>query len=310
MRQRTSLNIILVIAVVGLAALLWFDRDIEKPKPPITKLKRSAIHTVELRYPDAPTVKLQRGDGGWRLTAPVAARAETSEVKQILRLAEATPKHSYPADEIDASETGLDKPRQTVIFDGNTTIALGDTDALEDQRYARVGDTVYLINPPTKQAVDADYSNLVARRLLPKGVKLSQIELPQATLTRNGKGGWAVSPKSRDKGADAAQWTADAWGDARALWIKPAQPQRKAESTVRVHTVKGQTLAFDVVARKPQLILRRPDLDVAYHVAANQAGPLLDMEHPAKKQQAGAADGKGKKMPGPQTRTAAEGIKK
>jgi len=278
MRNRLWLNLGLVVVVAGLTAVMLLDTgDEDKAKPPITQLSADEISTVELRFPEDDTIRLEKSDSGWRLTAPIEGRAEDSEVKTLLGIVEKEPARTYLVAEMDLGEVGLAPPKQTLVFD-DTEIALGDTDPVERKRYARVGDTVYLIDSPTQMAVDADYSDLVARRLVPQDVQMARIQLPDFTLTRQETGGWAVTPDSADRGADAAQKTVNAWERARAMWMKPAG-EKAAQGAVVIETEDGTSHRFEIVARKPQLILRSPALGVKYHVSASQAAPMLDMRH-------------------------------
>lgn len=293
-RNRTLLNLLLLAAAAMLGAALWLDRRAEPPPEPLTPLSAGEIAAMRVEYPGSPAIALKRTDAGWRLTSPVEGRAEGSEVRRILRLAGTEVRREYPAGEIEAAGAGLAEPPYTVVFTddegGKVRIALGDETPLESGRYARVGDTVYLIPEPDIRALDAEFSDLVARDLLAGDAELVKIELPDATLTRAETGGWKVTPEDADRGADAAQKTVDAWRNARALWMKPASGSKpgagsteaeagSAEARVRLHLADGTARELTVVGRKPQLILRDPALNVDYHVAADRAGPLLDMAH-------------------------------
>src|SRR5699024_6142034 len=109
---------------------------------------------------------------------------------------------------------------------------------------------------------------------------LVSLQLPQATLTQTDTGGWQVSPAGADRGADAAQFTVDAWRHAAALSIRPAQ-NTPARADVRLTFADGHRRTLEVVAREPQLILRDPRLGIAYHLGRDLVAPLLDMRHPA-----------------------------
>ncbi len=279
MRPRLILNVVLVLAVAGLVALLWFDPGQEPPTTPITALNSEKIENITIEYPDAETLRLKRKGEQWLLAAPVQARAENSEVRAILALAERVPTRSYPARESDTAQIGLDKPTQIVTLD-NTRISLGANDALDNNRYAQIDDTVYLIPSPIKTSLDPDYSELVARELLPEDSRIKQLQLPGFSLSPTEQGGWQVSPATRDKGADAAQFTIDAWKRARAVWTKPADLKQPGKGEIRITTQAGSVYTFQIIARQPQLILRAPEIAVDYHLAANQVAPLLDMQHP------------------------------
>lgn len=279
MRGRIAFNVALALVILGLGVLLWLDADTAKTAAPITALKPEKIKNIEIHFPNAATLKLVRSDGHWRITAPVKARAETSEIKPILRVATAVPTRSYPASEMNLAEIGLDKPKQILHLNG-VEIALGGSEPLHHNRYAKVKDKVYLIENPIKSAIDSDYTDLVALAVLPENSKITRLQTPKFTLTPTDKGGWQVSPKSEDKGADDAQWTIDAWQDVQALWIKPADTKQKSQGDINVQTADGTTHKLQLIARKPQLVLRDPAVGVDYHVSANQAAPLIDMKHP------------------------------
>lgn len=281
MRRRLPLNLTLAALAAGLIAVLVLDRPPEDAAAPITGLERDAIDRVTIHYPDAKSIRLTRGDRGWRLKAPVSARAEASSVAQILRLAGFESRQAMPANEVKPADIGLEPPQQTVVVN-DTRIELGAVQPIDNRRYARVGDTVHLIDEPNMRALDADYADLVARRLLPEDAEITGIELPGATLTPTDQGGWSVTPDSADRGADAAQTAVDAWKRTEALSVKSAEAAGDGEVSGRavVTTAEHGELVFEVLQRQPQLLLRRPDLGVVFHVAGNQAAPLLDMTPP------------------------------
>jgi len=279
MRSRTLLNLVLMVAVGGLLALLWLNPGEEVSAKSITTLIPEKITHIEIDFPDAPTLKLAHKNDHWRITEPVKARAENSDVRSILEIAARTANRSYPAAEMDLGKVGLDPPKQVLSLDG-VQISLGATDALQHNRYAKVGDQVYLIDSPIDSAIDADYAELVARELLPLDSQITQLKLPKAHLSPSDAGGWKVTPSSADEGADAAQFTVDAWQRARALWIKLADVDKTSQGEIQVVTQAGDTYFFELISREPQLVLRAPDIGVDYFLAENQAEPLIDMRHP------------------------------
>ncbi|GAB4210125.1 MAG: DUF4340 domain-containing protein [Sandaracinaceae bacterium] len=61
-------------AATGSATIEGFPSDIE----------RDDIRSIEITRPDEPTVRLERGEGGWRVTAPVESRADQTSVDTAL----------------------------------------------------------------------------------------------------------------------------------------------------------------------------------------------------------------------------------
>lgn len=279
MNKRLLLNLVLVLAVTGLVALLWLAPDDNAPAPPITSLTADSINRIAIDYPSAPPLRLERNAEQWLITSPVQARAAGNEVKPIIDLASSRPAHSYPASEAQPDNIGLNPPQLTLRLN-DIAIALGGSDSLDNNRFVRVGDQIHLISVPIENAPDADYSELVARELLPEDAEITRLELPGINITASGLGGWQIRPENKDKGADAAQFTVDTWSRARALWIKPADTDLDAAGQIVIHTANNGQFKFEVVATQPQLVLRAPDVGVDYHLGANQNAPLLRMEHP------------------------------
>lgn len=280
MRRRPLLNLILAGLVVALAALLWLSQPGTAPPQPILSFGNTPITHIAIAFPGQdPTIRLERSDHGWRLRAPVHAQARAAAVDQILRLAERESKHRMPLAEVnDLDALGLEPPIVRVTFN-DKTVALGATEPIHDRRYARVGDTVHLITTPNMGVLNADYSDLVSWRLLPKGSTIQRLVLPTATITPTGDGGWRVAASDEPVGANAAGRTVALWKRARAMFVQPAGDEN-AQGQVRIDTAQHGTLVFEILSRDPQLLLRRPDLGVTFHVAGNRVAPLLDLQHP------------------------------
>lgn len=279
MRRRHSLNLALAGLVVALGAVLWLNRPEQEPPPqPITPLAMQEIKRVTIAFPDAETIRLERTEHGWRLRAPINARVRAAAMDQVLKLAERKSKRHMKLSEVDPGAIGLATPFARVTFN-NKTVALGATEPLNDRTYALVGNTVHLITSPNTEVLNADYSDLVSWRLLPKDVTIQRLVLPKATLTPTGDGGWTAAAKNHDYSAEAVGRTVDLWKRTRAMFVEPAS-DNKAHGKVTIKTVHQGTLVFEIVSRNPQLLLRRPDIGILFHVAGNRMAPLLKMQHP------------------------------
>lgn len=285
MNRRTQLNLILAASAIVLTALLWLSQpQPPEPEPPLLDVAGERIDRIEI-HPGGgrPAIVLVRGPHGWRLTQPVDARADASRVEDLLAMAAAIPARRYAAGEIDAEQAGLAPPRATIRFGDAPVMAIGartPIDGRKDTRYVRVGDTVALVALPNAAVVDLNWPRWIDPHLLAPDARLEALQLPGLTLTRADTGGWLVSPNSRDRGADAAQFTIDAWRRARAMRITRAR-DKPAMADVKLVFADGRSRRLEVVARQPQLLLRDPALGITYHLPSNMAAPLLDMRHPA-----------------------------
>lgn len=278
MRARMLLNLGLIVGAAVMGALLWLDRPAEPKTETLTPLRGEQIERIRITTPDQPTINLARTDTGWRLDAPVTARADQATMNQVLRLASTASKRRMAAGQVDLGRLGLLEPVAEVQFDDAPAIQLGGSEAVKGFRYAQVGREIHLINEPNLQALDGDYSDLISRRLLPPDARITRLTLPERQLSPNEQGGWNIEPVTDTASAEAAQRTVDLWERTQAMWAGPAS-NTPAPETVVVETADHGRLTFGVVAREPQLQLRRGDLGVVFHVGANRAAPLLELTH-------------------------------
>ncbi len=80
----------------------------------ILKIDREKVDRVEIETPDR-TLKVVKQGGDWRITSPVAARADFGAVEGIIGRLNTTPMKSIAApDATDLENYGLDKPAATV----------------------------------------------------------------------------------------------------------------------------------------------------------------------------------------------------
>src|SRR5690606_20721236 len=132
------------------------------------------------------------------------------EVASLLGLADTDVKRSLPVAEVDLAELKLDPPQYRITLD-DTELAFGDSEPIGHRRYVRNGDQVALVLDPPSAALDADYSDLVAKALVPEAAEIRRIELPGLTLTREGEAGTWTSPEQPDADAARIETLVNAW---------------------------------------------------------------------------------------------------
>lgn len=275
MNARLLLNLGLVVVVGGLAALAWFDRETEEQGPPLTTLDREAIRQIRLEHPGQPLIRLEKqADGGWRLIEPVAAAADRFEVSGILNLAGLETRKTLAAPVANLAELGLAPPAYRVQLD-DTALGLGGIETLNFRRYVLLPDgRVALVDDPPSAALDADYSDLVARELLPPAASLSRIEVPGLTVEKTAEGGWR-SPEQPAASATRLETFAAEWGKAAAMWNGAMGEVPADAGEVRLTLADGQRLRLLIAAREPQLQLVNPELRVRYSLSKALEDSLL-----------------------------------
>ncbi len=167
MRPRTLLALFVVVA--GLAAFIWF---FERELPSSDERRQQAKRVLAVEAGDIRAVEIARGDqrvrleraagtglqegaagsstgatggtpGGWRLVAPLAARADSAAVEELIEGLVGL-EASRTLEGVDAASVGLDRPRATVELEtasGKTRLLVGSgVPASGDMIVARDGE--------------------------------------------------------------------------------------------------------------------------------------------------------------------------
>jgi len=291
-RRRIIFLGVLIMALAGLSAALWWTRP-PVPEAPdaVSSIAPPQIHHITVQTRDN-VIELDRSTetNQWRLSAPADARADADRVAALLDLAALIPQRRLAADAVDDTDTGLDDPGLVLRFNDEAPIAVGGTGPAPDTRYVRTAHALLVVAAGHLEDQPLGWTHWLAPNLIADDAVLRRITLPRITLTRNDTGGWQVAPVGEDRGADYAQATVDAWHYSRALAIEPVDASRARMARITLVFAGDQKRQLDLIARSPELILRDNDLGVDYILAANQAGPLLDMRHPDLLRQSRGAD--------------------
>lgn len=271
---RSLINVVLLLLVAGLAALAYLRPGTEAPADmPLTGLDPAQVRSIRIDNARG-RIELVRSDGGWRLREP-DLRADAFQIGILLDLLQSRSERRYPLTEIEPADIGLDPPRVALQYD-DTEIRLGNTEPLQDLRYAQHGDQVHLIQDRVPHLLTAGPTDLASRRLLPEGAELERLKLPEFTLTRTGTGGWDISPARPGVSADALQQLVDAWRSAQALWVRE-DSGGDTRNGVEVTLAGGARIRFGIRRSESDFVLVRQDPGLEYHLGTQQAGQLLEL---------------------------------
>jgi hypothetical protein len=284
MSSRTLLNLVLLVTALGLALVAWFKpgmKPVEAPRPITTSLTPEQTGSITVERLTRDPLKFSRRDGRWFLLAENRELpAADFQVRALLRLLEATATRHYPAGSLDLASLGLQPPQASVVMD-DVDFRFGTTDALKNQRYIQIGDTVYLIDDQYQHLLNADWPNFVSRQLLEGRGAITRLELPDMTLAYADDGHWRLDPEQEGVGADALQTLIENWQNATALLTRRYVDSAAGE-TVTVHTRDStRPLVLRIVARTPNLVLARPDWGIQYQLPGSEADSLLTLTQPA-----------------------------
>lgn len=282
--KRVRLNLILCVIVLALVGAVLLSQKKEAPKnPPLTALKADAVSHIVLHHPKAADIVLDKKDGQWALTAPVQVAADPFEINSLIGLATAEAKSSIDPKQVKLADLGLDPPGYDLTLN-DVKIDFGGVEPLNYRRYVQTGGKIDLIDDPPASALDADYSDLVAKKLLPDKAEIASISVPGLKVTRGADGkSWTADPADPKAGSDELQQFADAWSKARALWNGAIPADAKPAATpenISIVLKDGRTLNYTVVSRDPQLVLQSDELKIRYSLAKDDADKLLKLQSP------------------------------
>jgi len=277
MKSRWIVNLLLLLVVVVLAFVARFEPGIDTPQQQtaITPLRQAAIHRIHINRPVRDDLVMERrSDGQWQLLRAIPLPADEFNVRALTRLVEQQPVRRYPAADMNLAELQLAPPVASVFFN-DTAVEFGTLEPIDGLRYVRVGKWVYLIHDNYLQLMEVAYSQFVRRRLFATGDRIAALHLPGINLTRAPQG-WQLEPK-RAVGTDKLLALIDSWQEATAISVQAAEPGKPSE-TVKVRLNGNDTpVIFEIVSRKPSLIVARPDFGIQYQLGDRSAA-MLELE--------------------------------
>ncbi|HSJ48761.1 MAG TPA: DUF4340 domain-containing protein, partial [Gammaproteobacteria bacterium] len=187
MSTRALLNLGLLLALALLVLLVIFEpgREPDAGPSPLTELRIDDIHRIRLAQGEETPQLLYREGEHWYLDGNPPLRAETSQVRQLLRLAREPAQRRYTATNLDLARIGLGPDAHRVIFHDQVELRLGTTDPLDGLRYVQRDAEVSLVRNFYQHLVEANAEHWVSRRLLPGEQAIVTLELPELNLYRD-----------------------------------------------------------------------------------------------------------------------------
>lgn len=278
--HRWWLNLALLIFIVALGALVWYrvGHPPQDSKPRLTQLDADAIRRISIERPNRPPTVIERTDDGWRLAAPIRARADNFVVDGLLRVVNARIDARIKPEDSDLARYGLAPPALRLRLD-DAEIGFGEQHPLKDQRYVQYANAIYLVSSSYYAPAAAKVTNFIDARLIEPGRKPVAFKLPGFTLAQK-DGTWERQPEIKSLSSDRINAFVDEWRHARALQVEQYSGDKPHEQvTIEFEEPNHQRsqLTIAVLQRKPELVLARPDEGLEYHFPAETAARLLDL---------------------------------
>jgi len=269
MKTRLWLNVALAAVVVALALFAYFKPQGGEPEHKLSALKTAEADRIKIEIAGAAPIEAERVASDWRLTAPVRARADNSQVQRLLGILEATSKDRLTAREL--ARFDLNEPHTRLTIN-RQSFSFGAVNQLSQEQYVLTEDGIYLISLRYGAALPTSALQLVSKQLFtadeaPVGFEFKDFKLAQ----QDGK--WQLTP-SADAGADDINRWVDEWRLAAALDVQ-APSERQPLATIKVQFKNGTDIALAVLQREPALVLARSDQPFEYEFSNAAAKRLL-----------------------------------
>lgn len=278
MKSKVLVNLVLVLLLTGLA-LYALLRPREQPDPGIrlTQLKRDEINRITLERRGSPTIQVQKSDGGWRISAPLQARADPIQVERLADIATATARHKLPP--ADPGRYRLDPPQIKLTLN-DQVFAFGGVNDVTNEQYVATAGAVYLVAPFYGYGIPVEVGKLVSRKLLDDAEVPVAFDFGRYRIARDERGTWAIEgayPAQQDKPLsqdDFNRW-ADEWRFTSALGSEPRRGARGTQRLV-VQFKDGKKVAMEIVQKQPEFLLVRGDENMQYRFGDEVGRRLLD----------------------------------
>lgn len=283
MKSRLLHNLLLALVVAGLALFLMLKPEKAGPQRfALSALQAGRVTRLELAPAGKPAIVLEKRGDDWRMTAPLQARADGYRIAATLELLKAQSETRLPAKDLQKFE--LDKPyvrvsvsqgKEQQLFD------IGGRQPLTNQLYVATGGYVYLVSPVYLVDVSRGAEDFLAKKLLADDESPAGFELPGMKLSLK-DGRWQRAPDDGKLSADDLNRFVDEWKLATAMSVTPAAAGGgKPLAQLRVTLAGGKVLDLALLAREPEVVLRREDEGLDYHFAPDAGARLLDPAAPA-----------------------------
>lgn len=277
MIRQWSINLALLLLIATLIGIAFFQPGIEstESRPTLTDLQSQLIKEITIRRPARKVIHLTKSADKWRITEPVKARASDFVVNEILSITQ-TPslKQLEYNESTRPEEFGFNNPRAVIKYD-NSELTFGDINPLNQLQYILYKRQVHMINGNVFLLLLRQYTDYIDRKLLDNNESPSAIKFADGKKLELVKGSWVIKGQKKSPSADDLARVINEWRYANALRVAPYQ-KATTLGTIKIFYKNNKTvLELDIVSRKPELILARPDEHLQYHFPAGSSKRLF-----------------------------------
>jgi hypothetical protein len=278
-RQRTLINLALLLVVAGLALFIAFAPDEEAPLDlePLSDENPRAVSRIGLKPAAGTSIELRRVDGVWHLVDPIRIAANDFRIKSLVQVLEAPVHARMDAAPEQLARFGLAPPQARILLD-DKEVLFGDTEPIHGRRYLLYDGKVVLVDDAFFSHIRSSAANYVNLALLGRDPSPQSFVLPGIRLYRDA-GNWRLDSDDENVGADSISILVDTWRHAQATTVRPYEQSLDWNDVIRIELADGD-LRFDLAHTEYELILGRPELGIQYHLTKAAGARLLGFTPP------------------------------
>jgi len=270
MKNQRWINFVLLAAVIALGAFAYLKPVKKAETFRLSTLRAADVNSIRIEQTGTPPATLDRTNSQWRITAPLAARADDFQMQRLLELLDATSVERFAATGL--ARFDLNEPGARVTFN-QQVYAFGGINTVSRDQYVMTQDGVYMLSMRYGAALPKSAMQLVSKQLFGADEVPVGFELKDFRVVQN-DGKWQFTPATADVSQDDLNRWVETWRLANAMTVQPLNDRRPV-STLQVHMKSGGALTISVLQREPTLVLARGDDPFAYEFSAGSARRLL-----------------------------------
>ncbi|MDH5484526.1 MAG: hypothetical protein OEY43_04745 [Gammaproteobacteria bacterium] len=271
MQSRLLVNLLLLIAVIGLATLAVLTADKDDKTVRFIPGDKNTIENITIARTKGDIV-LHKQNNQWQMITPYTLPAHEFRINQLLNLLQLMVEHSYPADKASLEKFGLLPAAASIKFDA-IQIDFGITNPVNQKRYIHHQGKIALIEDKLYPLISSQPSSFLDLSLVDRLSIIEKLILPDLALEKDSNNMWQSRGKNTVNADQVNELIAN-WKSAQAFGIHAYMP-RKNLGKIEIQLNNKRRIIFEISDDKPWLILARPELNIEYHLDNSLINKLI-----------------------------------
>lgn len=289
--QRSLINLILLLLLISLVAIVWFKPFAEDDIKTVSELKENDIIRIEIIRPlntvenddtkqsanqaesNKNKVVLVRENNQWLMKAPIETGVNQGRIRHLMTLLTEDVTFSTSANQQSLADFELASGKVILRFASKTqqeTFVFGMNHPMNFKRYLlksvdivggsneqkKTEKQILLASETVFNSIEAGAASFFSTQLLPKGIKLSKVELPKPYLSEKAN--------------------IQKWQGLNALYVASwdinAEPSK---GSVQLILENNEKVVFEILQTESELWLGNHKLQAKYQIAESEIAELL-----------------------------------